>query len=110
MSKKRTKRASKPQTIRLDADAERIVESMTLTTGWSVSNAVNRLLVAGYLASQGSVTEAKLLTERAKAAARYYEEQKKSEKRLAELRAKERAIANKIKAPHLAEIVPPVTT
>lgn len=107
MKRKRTKRASKPQTIRLDADAERIVQSITLTTGWSVSNAVNRLLVAGYLASQGSSTEAKLLAERARAAARYHEAEKKSIKNLAELRAKERAIAAKIKAPHIAEIAPP---
>lgn len=104
MKRKSTHRASKPQTIRLDPDASRIVEIYNSRCGWSATRVVNQLVVVAWQSINGHPAQAQLFTERMKAAAALHAAQAKHATETAALRKIERDAAAKIKPPHLAEL------
>lgn len=104
MKRKRTPRASRPQTIRLDPDALRVVANISGATGWSANQTVNRLVVVGWLSMRGSPKEGELLAERVAAAAAIHDARCLATKQMTSLRQTERKIAEKMRPPHITEI------
>jgi hypothetical protein len=104
MKSKRTKRNSKAQTVRLDEESTRAVESFARATGWSTSRVINQLIVAAVGSMVGDTTPGKALFATIHKASIVLAHQERSNKELAKLRKAERDAAAKIKPVHLAEL------